>query len=123
MTPGGFHSFEHRWALNKAFELHQRLGRARVTARVHELNQHAKEELAKLPHVRVRTPSSESLSAGFTCFEVPGRKPADVVRHLEEKRIIATVSHDVTRYVRVAPGLLNTHEDVEALLRELRTLS
>jgi isopenicillin-N epimerase len=92
-------------------------------ARVHELNRHVKEELAKMPHVRVRTPFSEALSAGITCFEVPGRKPADVVRHLEEKRIIATVSHYVTRYVRVAPGLLNSHEDVDALLRELRALA
>ena len=27
-TPGGFHSFEHRWALPKAFELHLALGKA-----------------------------------------------------------------------------------------------
>lgn len=38
MTPGGFHSFEHRWALGKAFELHQRLGPQRVAARIHALN-------------------------------------------------------------------------------------
>ena len=123
VTPGGFHSFEHRWALNKAFELHQRLGRERVTARVHELNRYTKQEMAKMPHVRVRTPLSDSLSAGLTCFEVVGLDPAEVVKRLAEKRIITTVSHYVTRYVRVSPGLLNTHEDVDALLRELRAMS
>ncbi|MFL5358641.1 aminotransferase class V-fold PLP-dependent enzyme [Archangium sp.] len=123
VTPGGFHSFEHRWALNKAFELHQRLGRERVTARVHELNRHLKEELGKMPHVRVRTPMSDSLSAGITCFEVPALKPSEVVKRLEEKRIITTVSHYVTRYVRAAPGLLNSPEDVEALLREVRAMA
>ena len=46
-----------------------------------------------------------------------------VVKRLEEKRIITTVSHYVTRYVRVAPGLLNSEQDVEALLRELRAMA
>jgi hypothetical protein len=36
---------------------------------------------------------------------------------LEEKRIIS-VSHYVTRYVRVTPGLIKSHDDVDALLRE-----
>lgn len=123
VTPGGFHSFEHRWALNKAFELHQRLGRARVAARVHALNRHAKEELAKMKHVRLRTPLSESLSAGITCFEVEGRKPAEVVQHLDSQRIVATVTHYVARYVRVGPGLLNSHADIEALARAIRALA
>jgi selenocysteine lyase/cysteine desulfurase len=43
MTPGGFHSFEHRWALAEAFEFHAKLGKARVAARVHELARHHKE--------------------------------------------------------------------------------
>src|SRR5262249_25834502 len=38
MTPGGFHSFEHRWALEPAFRFHLALGKARVAARIHELN-------------------------------------------------------------------------------------
>jgi isopenicillin-N epimerase len=35
MTPGGFHSFEHRWALAEAFRLHMRIGKARVERRIH----------------------------------------------------------------------------------------
>jgi selenocysteine lyase/cysteine desulfurase len=31
-TPGGFHSFEHRWALTDAFEFHQAIGKDRVAA-------------------------------------------------------------------------------------------
>ncbi|HEX2361238.1 MAG TPA: aminotransferase class V-fold PLP-dependent enzyme, partial [Jiangellaceae bacterium] len=36
-TPGGFHSFEHRWALSDAFEFHQAIGKDRVAARTAEL--------------------------------------------------------------------------------------
>ena len=38
MTPGGFHSFEHRWALTEAFEFHDSLGgRAQVAKTTHAL--------------------------------------------------------------------------------------
>src|SRR5262245_59045221 len=38
MSPGGFHAFEHRWAVDVAFRLHQQIGKSRVEARIHELN-------------------------------------------------------------------------------------
>jgi selenocysteine lyase/cysteine desulfurase len=47
-TPGGFHSFEHRWALPAAFELHQQLGKANVQSRIHALNTQTKEALAEI---------------------------------------------------------------------------
>src|SRR5690606_14438198 len=43
MTPGGFHAFEHRWSLPKAFELHLQLGKAKVQSRIHQLNTQTKE--------------------------------------------------------------------------------
>src|SRR5438105_1924140 len=42
MTPGGFHSFEHRWALAEAFRFHQRIGKARIAERTHALNRQLK---------------------------------------------------------------------------------
>jgi selenocysteine lyase/cysteine desulfurase len=36
-TPGGYHTFEHRWALAEAFDFHARLGRARVAERIRSL--------------------------------------------------------------------------------------
>ncbi|WP_375773279.1 aminotransferase class V-fold PLP-dependent enzyme [Archangium gephyra] len=123
MTPGGFHSFEHRWALGKAFEFHQQLGRQRVAERIHALNRQMKEGLAKMPHVRLRTPMAEALSAGILCFEVEGWKASDVVHRLEERHIIATVTPYVTKYVRISPSLFNSPEEVETALRELRALT
>ena len=35
MTPGGFHSFEHRWALADAFRFHAGIGKARIAKRIH----------------------------------------------------------------------------------------
>lgn len=69
MTPGGFHSFEHRWALDQAFTFHQAIGKARVTQRIYELNQQMKLGLAKMPHVMLHTPMSQDLSAGIVCLK------------------------------------------------------
>ena len=43
MTPGGFHSFEHRWAVGEAFRFHQAIGKARIAERIHALNDQLKE--------------------------------------------------------------------------------
>ena len=64
MTPGGFHSFEHRWALAEAFRFHGRIGKRRVAARIHALNRRLKAGLAGMGHVTLITPRSDALSAG-----------------------------------------------------------
>ena len=53
-TPGGYHSFEHRWALAQAFDLHSLLTRPRVAARTRELATRLKDGLAAISGVHVR---------------------------------------------------------------------
>ena len=120
MTPGGFHSFEHRWALAEAFRFHQTIGKARVTERIHRLNRQLKEGLLRMRHVTLITPIAEDLSAGIVCFEVEGQKPQQVVDHLRQRRIMASVTPYATQYVRLAPSLLTSPEEVEKTLQELR---
>ncbi len=123
MTPGGFHSFEHRWALDRAFALHGEIGKSRVAARVHALNAQLKDGLAAMPHVTLYTPRDEALSAGLVCFDVAGLRPDAVVARLRERGIIATTTPYSPSYARLAAGLLNTPEEIEAVLREIRALS
>ncbi len=122
MTPGGFHSFEHRWALNEAFKFHQAMGKARVTERIYALNQQMKQGLAEMRHVTLHTPMSQELSAGIVCFEVRGRTPQKVVEELKASRIIASVTPYATQYARLAPSLLNTPGEVDEVLRVIREM-
>lgn len=122
MTPGGFHSFEHRWALSEAFRFHQAIGKARITQRIHALNDQLKEGLSKMKHVKLYTPLSRDLSAGIVCFEVDGWKPEQVVEHLRQRRIMASVTPYATQYARLAPSLLTSPEEVEKTLQEIRNL-
>jgi selenocysteine lyase/cysteine desulfurase len=121
-TPGGFHSFEHRWALSEAFRFHGRIGKARVAARIHGLNRRLKEGLAAMPHVRLLTPRSEALSAGIVVFSVDGLSPRAVVAALARRRIVATVTPYSPSYPRLAPGLLNTPGEVDRVLAAVRAL-
>lgn len=121
-SPGGFHAFEHIWAIPAAIEFHRAIGPDRITARIRELNGAMKEGLAKMPHVHLHTPRSPRLSAGINCFEVEGLAPGAVVERLLEKRIIATTSPYRVSYARLSCGIANSMEDVEEALAEVRAL-
>jgi len=122
MTPGGFHSFEHRWALDEAFTLHQTVGRSKVTQRIYELNQQLKQGLAAMPHVTLHTPISQDLSAGIVCFEVAGMAPRAVVEKLRQRGIVGSVTPYAMQYARLAPSLLNSPQEIEKTLIEIRNL-
>jgi selenocysteine lyase/cysteine desulfurase len=122
-TPGGFHSFEHRWALGEAFDFHRRIGRDRITERIHALNRQCKEGLAGMKHVELHTPMATALSAGLVCFEVKGLPATEVVKRLHARRILASVTPYASEYARFSPGILNTPEEIETVLREIRSMA
>jgi selenocysteine lyase/cysteine desulfurase len=121
-SPGGFHSFEHRWALGEAFIFHLRIGKARIANRIHRLNRELKAGLAAMPHVTLYTPRSDKLSAGLVCFAVDGMSPDTVVRRLRERRIVATVTPYSPSYARVAPSILNTPGEIRRALDAINAL-
>ena len=122
MTPGGFHSFEHRWALAAAFDFHAAIGRERVALRTRGLAAMLKEGLAGLPNVTLRTPRSPDLSAGIVCFDVNGMSAPHAVEALRARRVVATVTPYAVQHVRLGPSIANSPEDVDAALRAIRTL-
>ena len=122
-TPGGFHSFEHRWALGEAFEFHREIGKAQIAGRVHELNRQCKDGLAAMKHITLHTPRQDAVSSGLITFEVSGIGPREFVKRMRAKRIVASSTPYATSYARLAPGLLNTPEEVDAVLREVRQLA
>jgi selenocysteine lyase/cysteine desulfurase len=123
VSPGGFQAFEYAWALPAAFAFHRQLGRARVAGRIHSLNEQCKEGLARMRHVKLHTPRGKRLSAGLVCFDVEGMRPADVVARLLARRVVASTAPYAVTCVRLAPSLLNTPEEIDTTLREVRALA
>ncbi len=124
LTPGGFHTFEHRWALDEAFRFHRRIGSARIAARTHELAARLKEELARLRGVHVQTPAAARLSSGLVCCTVDGHDPNDFVQRLFDKhRIVASVTPYAQQLVRFGPTIVNSHEEIDRTVRAVHALT
>jgi selenocysteine lyase/cysteine desulfurase len=123
MTPGGYHAFDHTWALDSAFDLHASLGKARITKRIHDLNTQLKLGLREMGHVALATPISPDLSAGIVCFDVRGMSAEAVVTALGEKGIIASRTPYRRQYARLCPSLLTSPDDVDRSLAAVRGLA
>ncbi len=120
MTPGGYHAFEHRWALDEAFKLHLQLGKGEVQTRIHQLNGYLRDQLAADPRIRLVTPRSAELSSGFTFFTVKGRDCDAVAAALIARKVtVDAVSRDVGPVIRTAPGLLNDEQQIDRLMDRL----
>lgn len=116
MSPGGFQAYEHQWGMRAAFELHRRMGRARVAARIRELNDRCRAGLANISGVTLHTPRDPELSAGILCFDVKDRSAGDVAKQLVERRIVASASPYAVSHARLAPSLVNDAADVDRAL-------
>ncbi|MCU1731902.1 MULTISPECIES: aminotransferase class V-fold PLP-dependent enzyme [unclassified Pseudomonas] len=114
MTPGGYHAFEHRWAVGKAFELHLQLGKADVQERIHQLNDQLKARLLEHKQIQLVTPKSREFSAGFTFFRIKDRDPDAVAAFLcDNKVMVDAVYRDVGPVIRFAPSLLNNEQEID----------
>lgn len=116
MSPGGFHSFEHRWALHEAFNFHMSIGKQRVQDRIHALNTQMKEGLSEMSHVSLRTPMNPSLSSGMVCFDVKGHTADEVVAKLMKQNIVASSTPYKVIHARFAPSLVNNEEEIQKAL-------
>ena len=122
LTPGGFHSFEHRWALPSAIQLHEDIGRPVIEQEIHRLAAYLKAGLRKISGIQVMTPKDQSLSSGLVCFERAGWTPGEVVSHLKSKGILATVTPYFKEYARLSPGIYNSLAECDRVLDAISTM-
>lgn len=118
-TPGGFPAYEHRWALAEAFDFQLTLGKDKVAARIADLHAYCHQQLAEIDGVILRTPADRSMRSGMTCFDVPGRDPAEIVSALENVRVMAGQTPYRSSAVRFAPGILNSASDIDRAVHAL----
>jgi isopenicillin-N epimerase len=123
VSPGGFEAFEHRWAMADAFRFHLQIGKQKIADRIHSLNSLCKERLTSIQGVKLYTPKDVNLSAGIICFDVDGKRPQQVVDYLLTRKIIASTSPYAVSYARVAPSIVNTPEEVERAVTEIRSFA
>ncbi|HYG39724.1 MAG TPA: aminotransferase class V-fold PLP-dependent enzyme [Cytophagales bacterium] len=122
LTPGGFHSFEHRWSLNTAFDFLQQIGKSKIQARTYELNTMLKNGLKEIGHVKLHTPMDPKLSCAINTFEVAGMAPELVIEKLYKKKIVGSTTPYREVYARLTPCIINNEEEVKTCLTAIENI-
>lgn len=123
MSPGGFHAFEHRWAMAEAFSFVRDIGLARISRYVRALSDQLKAGLSGLQGVSLLTPRAAEASAAIVAFNVDGMDPQDVADRLLAKKIIVAPSTWGAASVRATPSVLNTAAEVDRLIQGVADLA
>jgi selenocysteine lyase/cysteine desulfurase len=123
VSPGGFLAYEHFLAIPAAVELHRAIGRPQIAARIAELNGAFREGAATIPRLTLHTPRDPRLSGGISCFEIAGQTAEQVTNKLAALKIRTNASPYKVPLPRVSAGVMNSPQDIEAVLRALRRVA
>jgi selenocysteine lyase/cysteine desulfurase len=126
-SPGGLHSFEHRWALADAFRFLSGIGKSEIEHRIRDLATRFKTGLLQIKGVSLVTPLSPSFSAGITCFDKQGVATDRAVALLAAKGFVTTASSiDAGRpdvhNVRASIGIFNSEDEIDRCLAVIDSL-
>ncbi|WP_456460463.1 aminotransferase class V-fold PLP-dependent enzyme [Reichenbachiella sp.] len=122
-SPGGFHTFEHRWSLHEGFNFQMAIGKEKVESRTRQLAKLVKEGIAEMSNVTCTTPMDPYLSSGINGFRVKGMSAEEVVKAFHHKGVIASASPYKDSIPRLTPCIINTEEEVQFALNALREIS
>lgn len=114
------------FALGEALDFQNAIGRKRIERRIKALAGYLKQELRKIPGVKVHTPDDPYLSGGLTAFSLDGVDLAKVIDYVREKYnlVVRTIgSKEAGTYaVRVSTPIYITYKDIDLLLEGVRDL-
>jgi selenocysteine lyase/cysteine desulfurase len=113
-TPGGYHSFEHRWAVPEAVAFQRAIGPARVQDYTLRQATQLKAGLAEISGVSVVTPTSPDISAGIVCVQIDSIQPWDAVPKLRaDHGVVASVTPYNDPFLRLGPSIVTSPDEVD----------
>jgi selenocysteine lyase/cysteine desulfurase len=115
------------FALDEALNFANAIGPTRIERRIKALAGQLKQELRKIPGVKINTPDDPYLSGGLTAFSLEGVDPAKIVDYVREKYniVVRTIGNKDagTLAVRVSTPIYVTTQDIANLAEGVRTLA
>jgi len=126
LDPSGQRSDAILYALDEALNFNNRIGKTRIERRIKVLSARLKQELAKVPGVKVHTPLDPYLSAGLTAFSMGGSQETRLVDYLREKYnlVVRTTGNPKagTFGIRVSTPIYISTREVDMVVEGARTL-
>jgi selenocysteine lyase/cysteine desulfurase len=123
ISPGGFMAYEYILAIPAAVDLQRTIGRNQIAKRIQELNAAFRESARTIPGLTLHTPLDPELSGAISCFEIKGIAPEEIDKKLAAKKIRTNASPYKVSYARVAAGIMNSPEEVDTVLEEIRVIA
>ena len=115
------------FALSEALDFQNAIGRERIERRIKALAGYLKQELRKIPAVKVHTPDDPYLSGGLTAFSLEGVDASKIVDYVREKYnvVVRTIGNKEagTYGVRVSTHIYITTRDIDNLVEGVKTLA
>lgn len=115
------------FALGEATDFQTAIGKKRIERRIKTLAGYFKQELQKIPKVRLHTPTDPYLSGGLTAFSIEGVDAEMIVDFIREKYniVIRTIGRerDNTRGVRVSTNFYISLKQVDVLLEGIHHMA
>lgn len=126
LDPAGQRSDAVLYALDEALNFNTRIGKGRIERRIKVLAARLKQELAKIPGVKVHTPADPYLSAGLTAFSMGGSLEPKLVDFVREKYnlVVRTTGNAKagTYGIRVSTPIYVSTKEVDMVVEGVRTL-
>jgi len=126
LDPSGQRSDAMLFALDEALNFNARIGKSRIERRIKALAARLKQELAKVPGVKVHTPLDPYLSAGLSAFSMGGGLENRLCDYLREKHnlvVRTTGSPEAGTFgVRVSTPIYISTREVDLVVDGVRTL-
>jgi len=114
------------FALDEALNFNNKIGKSRIERRIKTLAARLKQELAKVPGVKVHTPLDPYLSAGLNAFSMGGGLESKLCDYLREKHnlvVRTTGSPEAGTFgVRVSTPIYISTKEVDLVVDGVRTL-
>jgi selenocysteine lyase/cysteine desulfurase len=105
-----------------ALELHERVGRTRIEARIRELAIYARLRAQQIEGVELLTPARPGLWAGILTFRIPGRSANETAARLAKARIFVRavdLPEQPEGALRLSLHIFNSHDDIEKVMQGL----
>jgi len=126
LDPSGQRSDAMIFALDEALNFNNKIGKSRIERRIKTLAARLKQELAKVPGVKVHTPLDPYLSAGLNAFSMGGGLESKLCDYLREKHnlvVRTTGSPEAGTFgVRVSTPIYISTKEVDLVVDGVRTL-
>lgn len=110
-------------ALGEAIHFQTNIGKPRIERRIKTLAAYLKEEAAKIPNVKVLTPTDPELSGGLTVLGLDGMKNDQFANYMLEKyNLVIARTFNEKNAIRVCTHIFISFKQVDILLEGLKDI-